>query len=404
MRLILPLILVLLVALTPPTHAQNGSWQMPLFQGEAFQPEFSARDLKVITRVLQLSPDAQGALQALYDGYAAQLKGEVEKLKAASYEEIDRAELMNNDEMLEPVRERVRQFKGTSERIRQQFLADLKSLLTREQEENWTTLERELRRMRALPRGQLAGETLDVVALAEDAVQGGTISPSLAEVLLRYRGEIDAALGARDSYLKGDGRDFFEIVKTDPGRATTQWKEALRFRLAVRDTNERFARLVIAELPEGARDAFEQRAFSMSYPMLNRPTRLDQYFEDALSLPDLTPEQKAQIEAVKRDRQQKVEAWSRKAAAGWRKFQEEEAPEPLARALGRPHQRENAVMFNGSWLPQDHPLIKARLERVEIERSIKQRIESVLTPEQAAAIPARLNELAKFEVWTSHGI
>ncbi|HYE28759.1 MAG TPA: hypothetical protein VEA61_11065, partial [Allosphingosinicella sp.] len=63
----------------------------------------------------------------------------------------------------------------------------------------------------------------------------------------------------------------------------------------MRDTNERYARLVAAELPEDRRSGYEQRVFASSYPMLHRPTRLDQYIEDALRLPELSPEQKQQI-------------------------------------------------------------------------------------------------------------
>ncbi|HYE63556.1 MAG TPA: hypothetical protein VD997_16315 [Phycisphaerales bacterium] len=397
-------LIIFLAFLAPASLAQNGSWQMPLFQGEAFRPEFSARDLKVMTRVLQLSPEAQKSLQDLYDGYAAQLNDEINRLKAQCYDEVDRAELMNNDEMLEPVRERVKAFKARAEQIKQQFLTDLKSLLTREQEANWPTLERELRRIRRIPRGQLCGEAVDVVGIAEEAVEGRDMPAPLAEVLLRYRTEIDHALTTRDTYLEGEGKDYYELVKKDAARATEVWKEALRLRLTVRDTNERYARLVAAELPEDRRSGFEQRVFASSYPMLHRPTRLDQYIEDALRLPELSPEQKQQIEAVRRQRKEKTEAWARRAAAGWRKFQEEEMPESLAQAIGRPQRKERAIMFNGSWLSEDHPLVKARTERVELERTLKAQVDAALTREQREAIPARLNDMAKFEVWTNHGI
>ena len=58
-------------------RAQNGSMSIGLYSGDtSFRPDLSARDLKVIIRVLGLSGDAQKALQDLYDGYAGTLAAE----------------------------------------------------------------------------------------------------------------------------------------------------------------------------------------------------------------------------------------------------------------------------------------------------------------------------------------
>jgi Spy/CpxP family protein refolding chaperone len=382
--------------------AQLGSIGGPVFRGE-FAPEFSARDLKVIIRVLDLKPDAQQALQALYDNYTDTLRREGDAVKESVAAEIDRAELLNNRALLEPAQKQVEDFRKRAAQLGKTFLEDVKSLLTREQEESWPILQRELRRIKRIGKGRLAGESADIVRLVEDLIGDAPMPPRTLELLNLYRLEIDRALIARDEFLSGDAKDFSELTRSDPTRAAKLFTDAQSLRQAVRDINERFARQIAAELSPEQAAALDAKLFELSYPMLLRDARGDLYLKDALALESITLEQKSQLQALKASRQAERLAWARQAAPGWRDL-EDDVPDYLASAMGAPVHPMDGNQFNGSWLPQNHPLQQARLRRAELDRALRTRIDQILTPDQRAEIPSRLDGYAKFEVWLSGGI
>jgi Spy/CpxP family protein refolding chaperone len=404
MTRVLFLVLGMALFLLPaPASGQVGSMMTSVF-GAEFNPEFGPRDLKVMIRVLDLKPDEQAALQSLYDGYVNTLRTEGDAVKELAYAEIEKAELMSNAKLLEPARKRIEDFRKRAEVLRTNFLNDLKSLLTREQEQRWPVLERELRRIKRIGRGKIAGESVDVARLTEDVIGDSDMPVEVVEILNRYREDIDRALVSRDKYMSEEGKDFFEAVKNDTDRATKLWKESLALRLTVRDINERSARQILEYLAPEQKTAFEKKMFEASYPMLLREAKVDTYLKDALGLESLTREQLAQLKELKTRRDQEVLAWAKSAAVGWRRFEEEEKPDHLARALGEKTNDLSGNYYNGSWLDEDHPLVAARKSRFELDRTLRQKIDSILTPEQRAEVPSRLQGTARFEVWVSSGI
>src|SRR6516162_1187346 len=148
--------------------------------------------------------------------------------------------------------------------MKKSFLSDLKSLLTREQEARWPIVERELRRLKTIGTGRLAGESLDLNRLTEDAL-GEPPTGELGEMLNRYCEEIDHALAAREEFLTAKNKDFSEAETADPQAALKIWNEAQRVRGNVRDINDRYARMIAEKLPPTKATAFRNQVFDQSY-------------------------------------------------------------------------------------------------------------------------------------------
>jgi hypothetical protein len=227
--------------------------------------------------------------------------------------------------------------------------------------------------------------------------------PSVADLLNRYREEIDHALAERTRFIDAEGSGFSDLIKSDTPKALALWKESLRVRTAVRDVNERFARQVAAELPDPVRAAFEKKAFDQSFPMIVKPGKVDEYLKDALDLSTLTREQKTELLAIKARHEARRMEWAKSAAAGWREFEMTNKPDLLSKALGEP-QDETHQRYNGAWLDESHPLVKARRERFTLDAATRRAIDGVLTSEQRDAVPSRVSEIARFDNWESWGL
>ncbi len=405
---VLPTLAALIAGLTvlaAPARAQHGSMATSLFSEEAhFSPEFSARDLKVMIGVLDLKPEEQEALSALYTAYADTLRAEGAAVREAVSEALERAEIMNDAGLMAPGSAAMEKWSARSEEIKASFLADLKSLLTREQESRWPILERELRRIKRVGSGQVTGESVDLVRLVEGALEGSAVPAAVAELLARYRDELDRALIARDMYLDAVKSDYRAALKDDPARGLTLWKEARHRRVAVRDCNERFARQIAPELPPEHRASFEERVFELSFPMLAKDTRTDTYLKDAAALTSLTPEQTSELSAVANRHRSQRTAWQREAAAAWRLYEDAAMPSDLAGALGESAGDENRNQYNGAWLDESHPLTAARRARYGLDRTTRAGIDRILTPRQREEVPSRTSPMARFDDWSPWGL
>jgi hypothetical protein len=392
------------VGIAAVARAQSGSMSMGLYNDESsFRPTLSSADLKVLVRVLGLGKAETQAVEDLHAGYAAALRNEGGEVRDFVSGEIEKAQAMQNVGLLDTARQRVKEWEARSEKLKKAFLDDLKSLLSREEEARWPIVERELRRMKNIGNGRLAGETLDVVRLTED-VLGQPAAGELAEVLHRYSSELDYALVARERFLDENQKSFPDMIKNDLPKAKDLWNEAQRLRGAVRDTNERYARLVAEALPADRRTKFQFRVFEVSFPAIVRPTLAEGYLKDVDEVQSLTAEQRSRISAIRA----KFEAdrWSlwMKAGPAWKRFEADDKPRELAKALGEWQEDPKHQLYTGAWLPESHPLVKYRQERLALDQALRASLDSVLTAEQREAVPGRATHYARFENWEAWGL
>lgn len=376
-------------------EAQSGSMTWGFVDANSFRPDISARDLKVIIRVLELPAESQKALQDLYDGYAGTLTTEGGTVREFLTAEIEKAEAMNDGTMLTTAQGKMREWSTRSQQIKKSFLEDLKSLLSREEEARWPLAERELRRFKEMGGGRLSGESVDLVRLAETHGGEPAAGSELANVLGRYREEIDRALTARKEAL-GIGEAAYKDAGEDYVKRGVAWDAVHKARVAVQGVNDRYAKLIAAQLAEEKRAAFGQAYFEESFRAVCKPSRTEEYMKDALAVKTLTPEQRARLTAIQLDYDRRRMVVLRTMADGWRQY--EEAARPSADRKQEEGIRSGQA-YNGAWLGDKHPLVAGRKERFEMDKDVRAKIDAVLTREQREDVPSRLTEYARFEQW-----
>ncbi len=385
-------------------HAQSGTMSTGLYSSESsFRPDLSAGDLKVIERVLGLDTTEKQALDELYAGYAATLKNEGGEVRDFVNGEIERAQALQNANLLDKARQRIMEWERHSEKVKKAFLDDLKSLLSKDQEARWPIVERELRRIRLIGNGRLSGESVDLVRLTEDAL-GAVPEAELAELLNRYSGELDHALQSREEFLNAKRSTFHELITSNPAAAKELWEEAQRVRGSVRDVNDRYARMIAEQISAAKRSSFQKQVFNKTYPVLVRPTIAETYLKDAGELGTLTAQQKSMITGIKNRYETELSALKAKGGAAWRQYESEDKPEQLAVALGERVKDENHQLYTGAWLPETHPLVRYRLDRLTLDRDLRNSLDAALTPEQRGNVPSRTTPNAMFENWEPYGL
>ncbi len=379
---------------------QMGSMSMGLVSADSFRPDISERDLKIISRVLELPADSQQALQALYDGYAGTLSSEGRAVKEFLAGEIERAEALQDSTLLSAASARVAKWNERSEQVKKAFLEDLKSLLSQEEEARWPLAEREIRRFKLLPQGILSGEDVDLVRLVDEV--GVAETPELSAMLIRYREELDRSLLARKALLDEQKPAYEGARKAgDVARTLAIWEDVHKARLSVQGVNDRYARLLLGQMPDSAREPFEQKYFALCYRAVCKETRAETYLKDALALKSLSPEQRQQLVTIDQQYQKRRATMLKGLAAGWRDYEE------LARP-GSDSERSEGVRsgkrYNGAWLPESHPLVKGRKDRYEADKELRTQVDQVLSREQRDEVPTRLTDVARFEDWGVGGL
>jgi hypothetical protein len=385
--------------------AQGGSMSMGLYGGDdSFRPDLSSRDLRVIIRVLSLKPDAEKALMDLFAGYDGTLQSEGQAVKEYVNDHIEKAEAMMDPSLLKPAQERLDKWRERSEQIKKAFLADLKSLLTSDQEARWPVVERELRRMKFVGGGKLCGESIDLVRMTEDVLGKAEPPHELAELLNRYSDELDHAIVARQAFMDENEKGFNDKCKSDPKAGEAIWKEAQHLHAAVRDVNERYVRLIAAQLPADKSTDLNHKYFDASYRPITKPTRLDDYVKDAAELKTLTPAQQSAFKTLKAKYDTDKRAVMERQAKAWRDFEMEWKPDTLAEPMENHRTEPHQQRYNGSWLPDNHPLIVTRKERFELDASVRKSLDAILTEEQRKEVPSRLTPYARFDNWEPYGL
>lgn len=395
----------LVLGLVPLACAQNSTIGYGVYNAErTFKPEFSARDIVVIGRVLKLSPEELEVARQLHAGYVAALDEKTREVQTLVDDAIERAELVQDKAHLDPANEQIAAWNKKAEEMKKEFLADLRSLLNGDQEARWPLVDRELRRHRTLPQGRLFGESVDVLKVLDEVAPEALGQAAFAELAEQYSTELDRALVTRDNFLEQEREKFEKLRKDDPPAAERLWQDALRYRQAVRDTNDRYARLLGEVLTPELRGALEAKYFEQAHARLVKPSRAEVYLEGALDLESLDEPVRSKLEEIKTRYDQRRRAMIREQAAAERLLEASELPDDLMVTLGK--RAENKRGFQGQQrLPEKHPLIGLREAQAELDRAVRLEVRGLLTPEQRARIPAHeRGSMAYFADYSPRGL
>ncbi|MFG0328673.1 MAG: hypothetical protein ACF8PN_02135 [Phycisphaerales bacterium] len=178
---------------------------------------------------------------------------------------------------------------------------DVQRVLTPEQTTRWPEFERERRRRTTLTlNGQFGTERVDVFELVEGVPLTGVEQDAIANLLDAYAGELDGLLRARNALVEeryeliaNDTRDLAVLQARDSEIAQRSW--------AIAELNQRWMERIAGELGTENAQRLRQAFLIAAYPSIFRETRAEAYINHVLGLADLTPEQRAAIEAIKSD-------------------------------------------------------------------------------------------------------
>ncbi len=386
-----------LLAFVSTAQAQiAGSMSYGSFGSDTFRPQVKRGEIDVLSRILNLSADERAAVVALFEAHDAEVRNEGRQVREKCRELSEEAELLQRQSLQPKVTKAVTDWGKRKEELEKQFLSDLTAMLTKEQEERWPIVERELRRPKLLANSWMSGEGIDVVGMLASIDGKAAENPKIVEILERYANEVDAALKTRDAFIKEHETGIEDLMKTDPQRVLSLRKDSVRNRVRVREINRRYVQQVAAELREPTKKKFLDEYVTRSIEWWNRETPAERFIKEAAKSDGFaSKESRAQAQALMKEYMDKVEAMTRKTVEEYQNWEEARVPERLALALGMIDE-EKANQNTISDAPDDSPLGKVRLDRLRLDREYRSKVRALLSEEQMAGIDTMIDDNTRY--------
>lgn len=342
-----------------------------------FEQPIGTRDVQQFERILGLTEEQKLLVDALFEGYAEQVRDQQRKMRDAFSGMRER--LREGDATLrEEVQNQMAAIREEGKRIEASFLADVRSVLTEAQTAAWPKVEMTLRRERTLRRGLMSGERVNVIRLIDEADLGEDVRAAISPTLEQYEVDLDRALVERNRFQEEAMEAARELMQSGDFAAIDDlFSRGREFSRRVRDVNRRYARQIISMLPEEKQAEVEQAFKAESFPEAYRPTFAARRLESALGLADLTAEQKEAIESLRSSFTQKMSQLNDRLAKA---IEEGEESFSVRQMFDRGGNR-------GERPPR--PGDDVRTERRALDEATTESLTKILTPEQVKRLPER---------------
>ena len=281
---------VSLAAVTPSVHAQFGG-----FGGQG--ANINSRDLRQYGDILGLDDEQREVVQILFEDFM-QGSQEITSKQRSEREALIEA-VRSGDGDWSQMRTLGELANKKREDLQEQFLGDVRVILSEDQAQQWPSLERAIRRNQSLRRGFLSGERVD---LTQIVVQVELEESSLAEVnvsLGQYEIDLDRAIVARNeaqTRAMGQVRDLFG--SGDPSAIEDLFDKQRKLSVRVRDVNRRYAREIEGMLTADDKARFADAFKRASFPQVFRDGRGQRVLDLVLAYEDLGDEQRVTIEEI----------------------------------------------------------------------------------------------------------
>lgn len=331
---------------------------------------------------------SQEDVQAIIQERIVRVTDQIREMRQASGAEAETQKVMG--ELIE----KVDGWRSERDRMRVQFIESVQAQLRENQQTMWPAFERLLDREKTLPRGQISGESVDLLRVLDSLELEEADFAKTASVRESYELRLAQALKARNEFLsQSEPRLLRAMQSFDVKTGIDIVKKQVALRVALRDVNEEFRPIIAAELPEAIAPEFTREALMAGYERAFRPTRADEVFAWAqkLELEDSAVEQLRELELLY---QQELDVAGQKLVATMKKEEPQEQIRQAERFAG---------FLTGNFGPggpggggpgggfgggrgQD-PVRTGIRERRDVGEKYIERIAAVLTPEQAAEMP-----------------
>lgn len=370
----------------------------PVFEVEAFNTigaapglpgpaNISPKDLTRYADILALDDDQRAiAAELLADFTLNHQQTMIERSKELSAAMEAFQESQDMGALMKAMEKASTATEEASQRLTTAFLEDLQLLLTPEQADRWIRVEQTRRRDINLPLGNLPGESVDLIRVAQDleltAIPEAGDGDPLQALLDRYAHAMDLHLIEREETL-----DDFSPLNGDipnPEELAEIMEARTKLSNQIVELNRRFVALMTPILTPEDAQALKALVRELSYPSAYRKSSTDKHIDLVQAFEDLTPDQAAQLRTIADD-------YKRKAA---------EIREQLIRALDERAASGSSggvvIMPGGASVmmeietgaPGDKdPLREARQAKADLEKQYKDRLSKLLNDEQRARLP-----------------
>lgn len=356
--------------------------------GDVASPKIDSQEIELYRDMLDLDEDQLEIVRQLQQAYTAELAKLNDKAREISEAARNEFRETRDGTVWRDMRRVVEKLTEQRDALTEATLADVRLILSPDQEEKWSTVERFRRRRHDLSSGaSLSGEAVDLIALTtEDLVPEASREPVDA-LLDQYANDLDRAIRERDR-IRAKLEDAEAAEDAGSGDLSQEEEDQffvdIRAKSAtIRDLNRKYVRLLTVELGSELGSSLEASFERASFPAVYQESAAEQAFVTAVMLDDLRPDQGDRVRAAQTAFLRDRAALNEKIADA---IEEDEMSRTTARRWGRG--------FGGQrGQSEAQELMKSRRE---LDQRAVEQLRSMLSPEQAGRLPE-----SKAEDWRS---
>lgn len=352
----------------------------------------SDNDLNRWGKILNFTPEQLEAAKTLRSGFDADLAKARDEAKPAI--DAARAEMREGFDT-----EVMRRLSGTFQTLRdkrdaaeKQFVSDLKSLLTKEQEPLWPRIERLRRRESPAPGmsfSSVAGERVDLVKLVDQLKLPEAKQAGLSPLLEQYEQELDAAIVTRNELMQSKREKIDALLeKNEPEGITAFELDELRARARLREINQRWAKRLTDELGNEVGPRFKAAADRAIFPSVHRERAVHRALSAAEGFDDLTKDQRTALASLRQKFSDQTTSINSKLEAQIVKQEEENVKNTKTTGgptnNGATRERRIAVMRNVS---ESSEMQELRTKRKQIDDATMKELDTILSESQRTKLP-----------------
>jgi hypothetical protein len=370
---------------TAPATAQFGG---QAGFADAFQPDFLARDVSLFVEALGLEEWQRPIIETFLSDYQASFASGVEGVRQRMSGMRDQLSTTDPSEVMKKVLEPIDRWNGEKLRLRDEFLENVRSQLSDQQLERWPRFERAFRREKSLDRGELQGESVNLLLIARELQLGPREQSELATVFEEYEQRLDNALTHRQRVIEAQQPKVKEAMgNADQESGLLAMEAIMAARVVVRQAQDEGLVAIRDALRRIAGDEvasrFEEMALRRGYPKVYRTDPIIPLFENARDIPSLSPEQRTALDDLEARYVVEIAGANTALANAYRA----EEPKEPRRRVALMEARQQGADAVARLRAEPDAISSARKQREELYDRYRQAIMAILNEDQQKSMP-----------------
>lgn len=370
---------------TAPAAAQFGG---QAGFADAFQPDFLARDVSLFVESLGLEEWQRPIIETFLTDYQATFASGVEGVRQRMSAMRDQLSTTDPSEVMRKVLEPIDQWNSEKLRLRDEFLENVRSQLSDQQLERWPRFERAFRREKSLDRGELQGESVNLLLIVRELQLAPRDQAELAPVFEEYEQRLDNALTHRQRVIEAQQPKVKDAMgNADQESGLVAMETIMAARVVVREAQDAGI-VAIREALRGVSGdqlatTFEEMALRRAYPKVYRSDPILPLFENAREIESLSPEQRTAIDDLEARYVVEIVGANEALATAYRA----EEPKEPRRRVALMQARQQGADAVARLRAEPDAISTARKQREELYDRYRQALMAILNEDQQKSMP-----------------